>query len=124
MGVPEIESFLSYLAVRRKVAASTQNQAFNALLFLYKHVLEIGLNDKINACRAKKPVRLPTVLTTEETHKLISAMHGVHQLMAMLLYGSGLRVMECVRLRVKDIDSGDMSHVASLVCDAFASATI
>ena len=104
MGKAEIEAFLSHLALDRKVSASTQNQAFNALLFLYRHVLDKDIGDDINAIRAKKPKRLPTVMTREETIRVINALSGVHQLMAKLLYGSGLRLLECVRLRVKDID--------------------
>ena len=104
MGKSDIEAFLSHLAIDRKVSASTQNQAFNALLFLYRHVLEKEIGDNINAVRAKKPKRLPTVMTKEETVKVINALTGVHQLMAKLLYGSGLRLMECARLRVKDMD--------------------
>lgn len=103
MGVPEIEAFLSHLAVNLRVASSTQNQAFNALLFLYRNVLGIELNEKIQAIRAKKPKKLPTVMTESETLKVLNAMTGVPKLMCMLLYGSGLRAMECVRLRVKDI---------------------
>ncbi len=104
MGVPEIEAFLTHLAVDENVAASTQNQALSALLFLYRHVLhrDIILPDSI--LRAKKPKRLPTVLTREEVRRVLGYMSGVHQLMARLLYGAGLRLMECVRLRVKDID--------------------
>jgi integron integrase len=86
------------------VASSTQNQAFNALLFLYKQVLNIELDDKINVVRAKKPQRVPIVMTKNEVAKVIAAMEGIQKLMAMLLYGSGLRLMECLRLRVKDID--------------------
>jgi integron integrase len=104
MGNTEIEAFLSHLAVDLKVSASTQNQAFNALLFLYKEVLRKDLEDSIDAIRAKKPKRLPTVMTKDETMKVIGAMSGDYQLMAKLIYGSGLRLMECVRLRVKDID--------------------
>jgi len=104
MGSQEIEDFLTHLAVNENVAASTQNQAFNALLFLYREVLKIQLDDSIDAVRAKKPKRLPVVLTKEEVRQVIDAMSGVHQLMAKLLYGSGLRLMECLRLRVKDID--------------------
>ena len=104
MGVPEIEAFLTHLAVDGNVAASTQNQAFSALLFLYREVLHIDLPESINAIRAKKPARLPVVLTRAETHQVIDGMTGTYQLMAKLLYGSGLRLMECVRLRVKDID--------------------
>src|SRR5204862_4084456 len=92
------------------VAASTQNQALSALLFLYKEVLkqEIGWLDGVE--RAKRPVRLPVVLTREEVHKIFVHLHGTHRLMAGLLYGSGLRLMECVRLRVKDVDFG-YAHV-------------
>ncbi len=104
MGQSDIEAFLSHLAIDRKVSASTQNQAFNALLFLYRHVLEKEIGDNINAVRAKKPKRLPTVMAKDETVKVINALSGVHQLMAKLLYGSGLRLMECARLRVKDMD--------------------
>jgi integron integrase len=104
MGAPEIEAFLTHLAVERRVAASTQNQALSALLFLYREVLRQDLDLPINAVRAKKPARLPTVLTREEVHHVIGFLSGTHKLMAKLLYGSGLRVMECVRLRVKDLD--------------------
>jgi len=101
---PEIEAFLSHLAVDLKVSASTQNQAFNALLFLYKEVLKKELDNSIEAIRAKKPKRLPTVMTKDETMKVIAAIPADHQLMVRLIYGSGLRLMECLRLRVKDID--------------------
>ena len=104
MGKPEIEAFLSHLVMKRNVASSTQNQAFNAILFLYKYALDTDMPEDINALRSKKPVRVPTVMTREETLKLFAMMHGTHQLMAKLIYGCGLRVMECVRLRVKDID--------------------
>jgi integron integrase len=103
MGVPEVEAFLTHLALERKVAASTQNQALSALLFLYREVLRQPL-DPVDAVRARKPERLPTVLTKSEAARVISAMSGTTQLMAKLLYGSGLRLLECVRLRVKDID--------------------
>jgi len=104
MGKPEIEAFLSYLVMKRNVASSTQNQAFNSILFLYNNVLDVDMPQDINALRSKKPVRVPTVMTREETLKLIGSMHGTHQLMAKLMYGCGLRVIECVRLRVKDVD--------------------
>lgn len=104
MGKPEIEAFLSHLVMKRNVASSTQNQAFNAILFLYDHLLHVDMPNDINALRSKKPVRLPTVMTREETLKLAAMMQGTHQLMAKLMYGCGLRVMECIRLRVKDID--------------------
>jgi len=104
MGSAEIQSFLTHLAVDRCVAASTQNQALSALLFLYREVLHQELVGPIDALRAQKPKRLPTVLTKEETLKVLGYLSGTHQLMAKLLYGSGLRLMECVRLRVKDVD--------------------
>ena len=97
MGVSEIEAFLTYLAVDRQVAASTQNQALSALLFLYREVLKEDLERPLDAVRAKQPKRLPTVLTKEEVLKVIGFLSGTHQLMAKLLYGSGLRLMECVR---------------------------
>jgi len=104
MGAPEIATFISHLATERKVAASTQNQAFNALIFLYKQVLGIDVGDIGKTERAKKPQKLPTVMTREEVSMILSVMKGVHQLMARLLYGCGMRLMECIRLRVKDID--------------------
>ncbi|OQY26693.1 MAG: integrase [Candidatus Cloacimonetes bacterium 4572_55] len=107
MGEAEINAFLTHLAVDKKVAASTQNQALNAILFLYKQVLDIGLDLNLDAVRAKKSGRLPVVLTKDEVTKVIGLMSGIHQMMAQLLYGSGLRLMECVRLRVKDIDFGN-----------------
>jgi len=100
MGAAEIEAFLTHLAVEEHVAASTQNQALSALLFLYREVLHQDLGP-IDALRARKPKRLPTVLTRDEVQRLIAQMSGTHQLMAKLLYGSGLRLMECLRLRVK-----------------------
>ena len=107
MGVQEIETFLTHLAVREKVSSSTQNQAFNAILFLYRHVLGISMEDqKIAAIRAVKKKNIPVVLTREEIGRVLTQMNGMVQLMAKLLYGSGLRVMECVRLRVQDIDFG------------------
>jgi integron integrase len=107
LGVPEIEAFLSYLAVDMRVAAGTQNVAFNAILFLYREVLKKELAESINAIRAKKATRLPTVMSKEETMKVIAAVPAEHQLMVKLIYGSGLRLMECLRLRVKDIDFGN-----------------
>ena len=106
MAEAEVTQFLTHLAREGKVAASTQNQALSALLFLYKEVLrvEIGWLDKVE--RAKRPARIPVVLTKDEIRKLFSHLHGTHRLMAGLLYGSGLRLMECVRLRVKDVDFG------------------
>jgi integron integrase len=104
MGLAQVQAFLTHLAVEGQVAASTQNQALSALLFLYRQVLKIDLDTPLDAVRAKKPSRLPVVLTRAETHQVIQGLAGPYQLMAKLLYGSGLRLMECVRLRVKDID--------------------
>jgi len=104
MGLAQVQAFLTHLAVEGQVAASTQNQALSALLFLYREVLKIDLDTPLDAVRAKKPSRLPVVLTRAETHQVIQGLAGMYQLMAKLLYGSGLRLMECVRLRVKDID--------------------
>jgi integron integrase len=103
MGASEIEAFLTHLAVNENVAASTQNQALSALLFLYREVLEKDPGP-IDALRAKKPKRLPTVLTKDEVRRVLDHLSSTHQLMAKLLYGSGLRLMECLRLRVKDLD--------------------
>jgi len=105
MGVAEVEDFITHLATKRKVAASTQNQALSAIIFLYKEVLKQPL-EPVTAVRARKPKRLPTVLTKDEVMRVINAMSGTPQLMAKLLYGSGLRISECIRLRVKDIDFG------------------
>jgi integron integrase len=104
MGKHEIESFLTHLAVDRNVSSSTQNQAFNAILFLYRDVLETDLGDGLNAVRAKRSERIPVVMSHEEAMKVINSLGGTPQLMAKLLYGCGLRLMECVRLRIKDID--------------------
>ena len=100
----EVSEFLTYLAVKRNVAASTQNQALNAIVFLYRHVLNAPLGDFSQFNRAKRPKNLPTVLTVEETRRLISHLSGESQVIAHILYGSGLRLTECLRLRVKDID--------------------
>jgi integron integrase len=104
MGEAEVGQFLSALATELQVSASTQNQALNALLFLYKKVLhkQIGFVDGV--VRAKRPHRLPVVLTRQEMRSILSCLDGSGWLMAMLLYGAGLRLMECLRLRVKDID--------------------
>jgi integron integrase len=104
MGAPEIEQFLTDLATRENVAASTQNQALSALLFLYRDVLKQDLAFVQLNVRAQKPKLLPTVLTKTEAQTVLALMSGTHQLMAKLLYGSGLHLMECVQLRVKDID--------------------
>lgn len=104
MGKPEVERFLTHLAVDRHVAASTQNQALNAVLFLYKEVLEIELPWMDDVVRVKRPARIPEVLSGPEVARLLAQLEGTYRLMASLLYGSGLRLMEAVRLRVKDID--------------------
>lgn len=104
LGEPELSAFLSHLAVERNVAAATQNQALAALLFLYKQVLGRDLAWLDGMVRAKRPVRLPVVLSPLEAEALLAQLKGVHGLMAGLLYGSGLRLMECLRLRVKDVD--------------------
>lgn len=104
MGQKEVEAFLTHLALDGKVAASTQNQAFNALLFLYEKVLELDVIKNIDAYRAKRPQRVPTVLTFEEVTEVIDAMSGISQLIAKVLYGCGLRGIESVRLRVQDVD--------------------
>jgi integron integrase len=103
MGAREVESFLNYLALRKHVSASTQNQALCALLFFYRSILNREFGDLRNV-RARKPDRLPVVLTKSEAHRVINAMSGEAQLAAKLLYGSGLRLLECLRLRVKDVD--------------------
>ncbi len=101
---PKIEAFLTDLAVRGNVAPATQNQAMNALVFLYKRVLNQALDGRIDAVRADKKVTVPVVMTREEVGAVLSLMDGTAQLVAKLLYGSGLRIMEAVRLRVKDVD--------------------
>lgn len=109
IGAPEVEAFLSHLAVERKVSASTQNQALAALLFLYRHVLGIELPWLDGITRAKMPERLPVVMSRSEIDRLFAHLDGLHLLMARLLYGTGMRLMECVRLRIKDVDFGRAS---------------
>ncbi len=104
MGAREVEAYLSYLSNEGKVSASTHQQALSALLFLYKEVLGIDLPWLENLSRPKKPKRLPVVLTVAEVKKVLAQLEGTHALMARLLYGSGMRLMECIRLRVKDVD--------------------
>ena len=106
MGAREVEAFLTRLAVRDKVSASTQNQALAALLFLYRQVLGIDLPWMEEIRRARQSERLPVVLTREEIGRLLAAMEGACWLAASLLYGSGLRLLECLRLRVQDLDFG------------------
>jgi len=105
MGVEEIQGFLSDLATQGRVSASTQNQALSALLFLYKKVLQMELPWMDDIVRAKRPVRIPIVLTRNEVGKVLGEMTGKHWLRASLLYGSGLRLIECLRRRVQDIDT-------------------
>lgn len=104
MGEVEVADFLSYLAVDRDVAASTQNQALAAILFLYKRVLGRDLDWLQNVSRAKRPRRLPVVLTREEVLKILNKIQGINGLLARLMYGTGMRVMESLQLRVKDVD--------------------
>ncbi|WP_240518753.1 phage integrase N-terminal SAM-like domain-containing protein [Leptolyngbya sp. BC1307] len=103
-GVPEIEKFLTHLAVTQRVSAATQSQALSALLFLYRQVLCQPLDGRIEAVRAKRSTKLPTVLTPEEVASVIQQMSGVHRLIAQLLYGSGLRLLETMQLRIKGLD--------------------
>jgi integron integrase len=104
MAEAEINTFLTYLAVKEKVSASTQNQALSALLFLYRHVLNRKIGDVGEVIRARKPKRLPVVMTREEVKAVINHLTGDKRLMAGLMYGAGLRVMECLQLRVQDIE--------------------
>jgi len=104
MGAAEVAAFLTSLAVQGKVAASTQNQALSALLFLYREVLGVELPWLDDVIRAKRPVHLPVVLTRDEVRTVLQRLDGVPRLMAVLLYGAGLRLLECCRLRVKDVD--------------------
>jgi integron integrase len=108
MGAPEVEKFLTHLAVVRQVSASTQNQALNAILFLYREVLgqELG---PVQAMRAKKSAHIPTVLTHAEALSVITQTSGVYRIITQIFYGSGLRLMECMRLRIKDVDLEQMT---------------
>lgn len=114
LGAVEVGQFLTHLAVDRKVAASTQNQALNALVFLYKNVLERPLGEVADVVRARRPQRLPVVLSAREVKGLLLHLNGSYWLAACLMYGSGLRLMEAVRLRVKDLD---FEHRALVVRD-------
>lgn len=104
MGGPEVERFLTHLAVDRNVSASTQSQALSALLFLYRQVLQVELPWLENVVRAKPSKRMPVVLTTSEVRAVLAHLRGEHCQVANLLYGSGLRLMEALRLRVKDVN--------------------
>lgn len=115
MGKKEIEAFLSDLAVNGKIGASTQRQALNAIIFLYKHVLDKPIEDLLEPVRAKRRISPPVVMTENEVKLILSLMQGVHLLMAKILYGGGLRLMECVRLRIQDLD---FSHKLLYIRDA------
>jgi integron integrase len=105
MTVREINQFITHLVVERKVSESTQNQALSAILFLYRNVLQITLDETaLLPLRPQKNKRVPTVLSKEEARAVIASLDGVYKLMAQILYGSGLRLMECLRLRIKDVD--------------------
>lgn len=104
MGAAEVKAFLSYLAVSRKVASSTQNQALGVLLFLYRHVIGRELEGLSDLIRAKRPQRLPAVLSPTEISRILRYLHGLPYLAVAVMYGSGLRLMECMELRVQDID--------------------
>ena len=104
MGKTEIDAYLSHLATERKVSASTQRQALNAIIFLYRHVLDQPIAEQIEPTRAKRHPRPPVVMTKNEVRRVLAQMQGIHLLMAKMLYGAGLRLMECIRLRVKDLD--------------------
>jgi len=104
MGKSEIDSFLSNLATHGKVSAATQRQAMNAIVFLYRHVLDQPIEDRIEPVRARRHTRLPVIMTQEEVQQVLNEIKGTHLLMARLLYGGGLRLMECIRLRVQDLD--------------------
>ena len=106
MGEGEVNQFLTHLAVKERVSASTQNQALCALLFLYRYVIDRPLGELGEVVRARRPKRLPVVLTREEVKALLNNLKGEQRLIAVLMYGSGMRLMECLRLRVKDIDFG------------------
>lgn len=100
----DLQDYLSHLAVERKVSASTQNQALNAIVFLFRHVLGKSIDNELSAVRARQRRRLPVVLTPEEIRRIFQHITEVHRLMAKLIYGGGLRLMECLKLRIKDID--------------------
>ena len=104
MGKTEIDAFLSHLATQGRFSASTQRQALNAIVFLYRRVLDQPIEDQLEPVRAKKHSRPPVVMTQAEVQRVISHIGGTHLLMAKMLYGCGLRLMECVRLRIQDLD--------------------
>ena len=104
LSATDLQNFLSHLAVEKRVSSSTQNQALNAIVFVYRHVLGKNIENTLDAVRARYKRRLPVVLTIQEVERIFEKMSGIHQLMAMLIYGCGLRLQECLRLRLKDID--------------------
>jgi integron integrase len=106
LGARELEAYLNHLAAERRVSASTQSQALNAIVFLYRQVLDLDLGWMQKLERAKRSRPLPVVLTVEEVRRLLAQLNGIPNLMAALIYGTGLRVMECVSLRVLDVDFG------------------
>ncbi len=107
MGKDEIEGFLTHLATQKKVSSTTQNQAFNAILFLYKEVLGVNVSEwNIQALRAKERKHIPVVLTKEEVHKVLQNLNGIYKLVTTLMYGCGLRMNEVLSIRIKDIDFG------------------
>jgi integron integrase len=107
MAEPEINAFVTHLAVQNSIGASTQTQALSALMFLYRHVLRKPLPDLDTVIRAKRPGRLPSVLTRSEVRRILGRMNGTPRLVATLLYGTGMRLLECLRLRVKDLEFGN-----------------
>jgi len=113
MGEKEINEFISHIAVNGKVSASTQNQALCAIIFLYKHVLKIDIGDLGEMVWAKKPKRLPVVFTRTEAQAIIDQLTGIKWIMINILYGSGLRLMECLRLRIQDADFGQKKIILS-----------
>lgn len=108
MGAAEINAFLTHLAVEGHVSASTQNQAFAALLFLYRSVLDVEPGAIEGVIRAKRPERLPVILTRDEVRAVLGRLDGVPRLVALLLYGSGLRILDALRLRIQDVDGARM----------------
>jgi len=104
MGKKEIEAFLSNLAVDCNIAAATQRLVLNAIVFLYKNVLDIPIADDLTPVKAKRHRRPPVVMTRHEVKMLLGHMQGIHLLMARIIYGGGLRLMECIRLRIRDLD--------------------
>jgi integron integrase len=104
LSTSEFRDFLSHLAMKQRVSASTQNQALNAIVFVYRHVLDRDIEDEINSVRVRQRRRLPVVLTVKEVNNVFDEMSGLQRLMAMLIYGCGLRLQECLNLRIKDVD--------------------